>query len=192
MADEVEEKKYMTPAEVASQLMVSSAAVRRWAAEGKLKALTTPGGHRRFLPDDVKRFAEQRNILTGASSDEILRVLVVDDDVQFSGYLVKMLNKYPENIIAELVNNGFDAGIKIHEFRPDVVLLDLMMLGMDGFQVCERLKNDKAIKHTRVIAMTGYPSANNVEKILSAGAEVCLSKPVDRNELLELLGIKRK
>ena len=190
MVDKTEEKTYLTPGEAADLLMVSSAAVRRWAAEGKLNALTTPGGHRRFLPEDVKQFARQKNIAMDSSADEVLRVLIVDDDEQFSGYLMKMLNKYPEKIIPELANNGFDAGIKIHEFSPDVVLLDLMMLGMDGFQVCEKLKSDKTMKHTRVIAMTGYPSAGNVEKILAAGAEVCLSKPVDRNNLLELLGVK--
>ena len=191
MADKKEEKTYLTPGEVADLLMVSSAAVRRWAAEGDLKAMTTPGGHRRFLPEDVEQFASQKNIAIQASENNQLRVLIVDDDRQFSGYLVKMLAKYEEKIVSELVNNGFDAGIKIHEFNPDVILLDLMMPGMDGFQVCERLKNDRATKNIRVIAMTGYPSAMNVEKILAAGAEVCLSKPVDRHELLELLGVSK-
>jgi len=189
--DKKEEKTYLTPGEVADLLMVSSAAVRRWAAEGDLKAMTTPGGHRRFLPEDVERFASQKNIAIQASENNQLRVLIVDDDKQFSGYLVKMLAKYGEKIESELVNNGFDAGIKIHEFNPNVVLLDLMMPGMDGFQVCERLKSDRATKNIRVIAMTGYPSAMNVEKILAAGAEVCLSKPVDRHELLELLGVSK-
>jgi len=189
--DKKEEKTYLTPGEVADLLMVSSAAVRRWAAEGDLKAMTTPGGHRRFLPEDVERFASQKNIAIQASENNQLRVLIVDDDKQFSGYLVKMLAKYEEKIVSELVNNGFDAGIKIHEFNPDVILLDLMMPGMDGFQVCERLKSDRATKNIRVIAMTGYPSVMNVEKILAAGAEVCLSKPVDRHELLELLGVSK-
>jgi len=77
------------------------------------------------------------------------------------------------------------------DFSPDVVLLDLMMPGMDGFQVCERLKKDSATKNIRVIAMTGYPSAMNTEKILAAGAEICLPKPVDRAQLLELLGVSK-
>jgi excisionase family DNA binding protein len=191
MTDKIEEKAYLTPAEVASLLMVSSAAVRRWAAEGDLKALTTPGGHRRFLFKDIEQFARQRNITIGKAAKQILRVLIVDDDKQFSGYLMKMLGKYPIKILPDLANNGFEAGVKLHEFNPDVILLDLMMPGMDGFQVCERLKSDSATKNIRVLAMTGFPSASNTEKILAAGAEVCLSKPVDRSELLELLQINK-
>ena len=192
MSDKVEEKSYLTPGEVADLLMVSSAAVRRWAAEGDLKALTTPGGHRRFLPKDVEQFARQRNIAMQTSCNESLRVLIVDDDKQFSGYLKKMLAKYPEKIMPELADNGFEAGIKVHEFNPDVILLDLMMPGMDGFQVCEILKSDSATKNIRVLAMTGYPSAINTKKILAAGAEICLSKPVDRSKLLSFLGVSNK
>ena len=53
------EKTYLTPAEVANLLMVSTAAVRRWAADRELRALTTPGGHRRFLPEDIEDFIQK-------------------------------------------------------------------------------------------------------------------------------------
>jgi len=192
VADKAEDKIYLTPGEVADLLMVSPAAVRRWAAEGDLKALTTPGGHRRFLPKDVEQFARLRNITMHATANEALRVLIVDDDKSFSGYLMKMLGKYPGKILPELANNGFEAGIKVYEFNPDVVLLDLMMPGIDGFQICEILKSDRTTKNIRVLAMTGFPSSTNTEKILAAGAEICLSKPVDRYSLLNLLGIANK
>lgn len=191
MVDKLEEKKYLTPGEVADLLMVSSAAVRRWAAEGALKALTTPGGHRRFLPEDVAAFARLKKLTISKGINQVLRVLVVDDDKQFAGYLIKMLGKYPEKIVTALSSNGFDAGVNVYSFSPDVVLLDLMMPGMDGFQVCERLKKDRATENIRVIAMTGYPSAMNTEKILAAGAEICLPKPIDRAQLLELLGVSK-
>jgi excisionase family DNA binding protein len=190
MSDKSEKKAYLTPGEVSDMLMVSPAAVRRWAADGDLKALTTPGGHRRFLPEDIEAFARQRNITLRAADSELLSVLIVDDDKQFSGYLMKLLSKYPEKIVPELANNGFEAGIKMHAFKPDVVLLDLMMPGLDGFHVCEKLKSDDTTKAIRVIAMTGYPSASNVEKILAAGAGACLAKPIDKKELFDLIGLK--
>lgn len=191
MSEPVDEKDYLTPGEVSDILMVSPAAVRRWAAEGGLKALTTPGGHRRFRPADVEEFANQRNIKVKGLKSESLRVLIVDDDKQFSGYLVKMLSKYDGKVIPDSASNGFDAGIKVNNFKPDVVLLDLMMPGMDGFEVCETLKSDTATSGIRVIAMTGYPSVTNTQNILAAGAEVCLAKPVDRYKLLEILGIRK-
>ncbi|RDH85690.1 MAG: DNA-binding protein [endosymbiont of Galathealinum brachiosum] len=193
MTDSIKGKTYLTPSEVADLLMVSSAAIRRWAALGELKALTTPGGHRRFLPEHVKEFAKSRNIVIDQNENEIeqgIRVLVVDDDKQFSGYLMKMLGRYPGKLLPELAENGFEAGIKVHDFNPDVVLLDLMMPGMDGFQVCEQLKSDDQTQDVRVIAMTGYPSASNTKNILQAGAEVCLPKPINRKVLLKHLGLK--
>ena len=189
MANKKEEKAYLTPGEVADLLMVSSAAVRRWAAEGDLKALTTPGGHRRFLPEDVEAFASKRNMTAQGVASNALKVMIVDDDKQFSGYLIKMLGRYPGKVLPELAENGFEAGIKVHNFNPDVILLDLMMPGIDGFQVCESLKGDSATKNIRVIAMTGFPSAENTQKILQMGAEACLAKPINRSELLDLLGI---
>jgi CheY-like chemotaxis protein len=69
------------------------------------------------------------------------------------------------------------------------MLLDLMMPGMDGFEVCSRLKADNATKNIRVVAMTGYPSDENVNRILAAGAECCLAKPLDREKLLAVLGL---
>lgn len=190
MSEKTQEKTYLTPGEVANILMVSSAAVRRWAADGELKAMTTPGGHRRFLAEHVAEFARNRNMAITKAEKHRLKVLIVDDDKQLSGYLIRMLGKYPEEILPELAGDGFEAGIKIHEFKPDVVLLDLMMPGINGFQVCKILKSSAATKSTRVIAMTGYPSADNTQRIIDAGAEICLPKPLDRNKLLKLLGVK--
>jgi excisionase family DNA binding protein len=189
--EKIEDKTYLTPSEVSDLLMMSSAAIRRWASNGELKAFTTPGGHRRFLPEDVEAFAQSKNIKINDLSMKFLKVLVVDDDMQFSKYLMKMLAKYPEQVVVDKADNGFDAGIKINAFKPDVVLLDLMMSGMDGFQVCKSLKSDLKTRDIRVIAMTGYPSASNIKNIVEAGAEVCLPKPINRSELLDLLGITR-
>ncbi len=189
MNDKDDVKVFLTPGQVADLFMVSAAAVRLWAEKGELKALTTPGGHRRFLRSDLEEFARLRNLTLNGLKDTKLRVLIVDDDRQFSGYLLKLLGKYPEQIVTEIANDGFDAGIKVGDFQPDVVLLDLMMPDLDGFQVCERLLSSATGESIRVIAMTGYPTPENVKQILAAGAEVCLPKPIDRDRLFEFLGI---
>ena len=190
MVIEAENKTYLTPAEVANLLMVSTAAVRRWAAERELRALTTPGGHRRFLPEDVEDFITKRTKNGNSEDPKGLRVLIVDNDKKLSSYLMKMLGKYPEKILPDLAVNGYEAGIKVYDFNPDVVLLDLMMPGINGFQVCESLKGSSATKEIRVIAMTEYPSAENSIRIIKAGAEACIPKPINKNKLLELLDVR--
>jgi CheY-like chemotaxis protein len=63
-----------------------------------------------------------------------------------------------------------------------------MMPGINGIEVCRELKSDPSTKVIRVVAMTGYYSQENVNAILSAGAEACLKKPLDINQLRELIG----
>jgi len=184
-----QDESYLTPGQVAKLLMVSPAAVRLWAEKGEIKALTTPGGHRRFLPSEVERFSKERGLTTLKKQNLKTSILIVDDDIQFTNYLNKLLSKFPTQVEVAVANDGFSAGLKIREQEPDVVLLDIMMPGLDGFTVCQRIKSNSITSETRVIAMTGYPSADNVEKILAAGAEACLPKPVDKDELLQLLGI---
>jgi len=179
---------YLTPAQVAKQLMVSPAAVRIWVEKGELNASTTPGGHRRFLQADVDRFALERGLANKSASSKKLGVLIVDDDIQFAGYLEELLSEFPV-LNVDVANDGFDAGIKVRDMEPDVVILDLMMPSIDGFEVCQRLKSSPITSHIRVIAMTGYPSAENLKKALEAGAEVCLTKPLHRKDLFELLNL---
>jgi len=184
-------KAYLTPNQVAELMMVSPATVRQWAEKGELNALTTPGGHRRFLPADVERFARDKGVALVTAATEEMRILVVDDDVQLSRYLEALFEGFENKVVVKTVNDSFRAGFKVKSFNPHVVLLDLMMPGMDGFEVCRLLKSEPSTKAVRVIAMTGYPTPENIEKILDAGAEACLSKPLDETVLLERLGLKQ-
>ena len=179
----------LTPQEVAKLLMVSPVTVRQWAQKGELRALITPGGHRRFKRHDLERFARQRGLTLHYADHRALRILVVDDDPQLSGYLVELFESLAEDFETEVARDGFDAGRKVLAFHPDIVLLDLMMPGMDGFDVCRALKADPATADARIIAMTGYPSPGNVERILAAGAEACLAKPIDTKALLQAIGL---
>lgn len=183
-------KPYLTPNQVAELLMVSPTAVRQWAEKGELSALTTPGGHRRFLPREVERFARKRGVTLNVGENGALRVLIVDDNAPLTRYLKALLAGFPEQVVVDAASDGFVAGLKIREFAPDVVLLDLMMPGLNGFEVCRLLKSDPKTTSVRVIAMTGHPSPGNVEQIRNAGAEVCLSKPLDESVLLNLLGLE--
>lgn len=180
-------KAYLAPNEVAELLMVSPVTVRQWAAKGLLPAHTTVGGHRRFLLEEVEKFARTRGMSsTLAARGEGYRILVVDDDTSFLGFLRELLSGEGDFVI-ETSHDGFDAGLKIPQFLPHAVLLDLMMNGLDGFSVCERIKSDSRTRHIRVIAMTGMPTPQSRARILAAGAEVCLTKPLDADELISLI-----
>ena len=179
-----DDKTYLTPSETAKILMVSPITVRAWAQKGLLPSETTLGGHRRFLRENVEQFAKQGK--TPPPRNE-LRVLVVDDDKQVTGLLVEWLTGLDEPFIVSAAADGFETGSKVYSFEPDIVLLDLMMPKLDGFAVCRQIKADPDIRDIRVIGMTGYPSPENQKHILEAGAEACISKPLDFQLLLKLL-----
>ncbi|MBI5462389.1 MAG: response regulator [Gammaproteobacteria bacterium] len=180
-------KDYFTPNEVAQLFMVSPVTVRQWAQKGLLNAALTAGGHRRFLHQELIRFALERGLTLNWPAQGKARILIVDDDALLSACLYEFLEGRPDIEAVDIATHGFQAGRKLHSFRPNLMLLDLTMPGMDGFAVCNDLKTDPSTHNIRVLAMTDYPDTDNLDRILRAGAEVCLEKPVDTNRLLELL-----
>lgn len=179
-------KSYLTPNEVAALLMVAPATLRVWAEKGLIKAQTTAGGHRRFLREDVERFRCEQ---AGGKPAAARRLLIVDDDIALCRYLAALVAASPEAPLTAVAHDGFEAGRKLAAFRPQTVLLDLMMPGIDGCRICRQIKQDAATRGIRVIAMTGCATPENVERVMAAGAEVCLTKPIDEERLLSLLGL---
>ncbi len=182
-------KNYLTPNEVADMLMVSPVTVRQWAQKGMLTALTTPGGHRRYTKQHVELFARKHGISIIPPAHDSLRILIVDDDEQLARYIYEVLGSHPDDITLQTAPNGFEAGCQIQTFKPDIVLLDLMMPGLDGFSVCRLLKENPCSSSIRIIAMTGYHTPENVKQIVSAGAETCLAKPLNLEALFSAIGI---
>jgi excisionase family DNA binding protein len=184
-----EVRPYLTPTEVARLLRVSPVTVRHWALKGWLSAETTAGGHRRFLKREVERFARERGISLQPPDDGTFRVLIVDDDHHFARFVAEALAGQSDIVVIEVAHDGFDAGTKVLSFQPHVVVLDLIMPGLDGFEVCRRLKQDPVTRIIRVIALTGYGGPEHSERILAEGAEACLQKPIDRRTLLDAIGV---
>ncbi len=182
-------KMYLTPNEAAKLLMVSPITLRQWAQKGWIKSYNTAGGHRRFLYHDLEYFADERGLTLMHADNSHTRILIVDDDPQLSGYLHELLTGASGSIEVETAYDGFDAGGKIQTWRPHILLLDLMMPGLNGFDVCHQIKNNPATQSIRIITMTGSHTPENVERILNAGAEACMAKPLDTNTLLILLGL---
>ncbi len=166
--------------------MVSPITVRGWAQKGLLKAEITPGGHRRFRQEEVERFARLWN---PAGNQGPLRILIVDDDTGVTGFLKELLSDEEFSTVVETARDGFEAGLKVHSFLPDVVLLDLMMPGLNGPEVCSQIRQMPGHANLRVIGMTGHLSPESEREMLEAGAECCLSKPLDVPRLLALLGL---
>ena len=171
---------YLTPTEVADRLLVAAVTVRLWATKGLLPSVTTLGGHRRFRAEDVEAFAARHQ--TGRRGKA--RVLIIDDDREFSRYLAGVIQSNARGIVVDVANDGFSAGVKCQAHRPDVVILDLQMPDMDGFEVCAMLRTMFGRSAPRIVALTAFPSEENVLRIVAAGADTCLPKGCALGKLL--------
>ena len=79
--------------------------------------------------------------------------------------------------------DGFEAGLRTATFRPDLLILDLVMPNMDGFRVCEAIRTSPDTRHIRILVVTGYPDQENIDRALRSGADCCMAKPFAVREL---------
>jgi CheY-like chemotaxis protein len=114
------------------------------------------------------------------------RVLVVEDYLDAMQSMVNLLRDMGHEV--DYAINGYVAIEVARKFRPDFVLLDLGLPGMDGFDVCKRLKREPGLEQTHFIAVTGYSREDFRTRSLAAGCELHLIKPVSPRVLEELLG----
>jgi excisionase family DNA binding protein len=172
--------------DVAKICCVTPTTVIRWIEDGLIPAFKTVGGHRRVRREDLERVCRERgipfNVPTGT---EVGRILVIDDEPVVLDLVRDVVKDLSVKFEVEVAKDAFDAGRLVATFRPQLIFLDLMMPGVDGFEVCTRLKKDPATTNTEVIAITGYYTEANMERILNAGAAACLRKPLD---VLEVRG----
>ncbi|MBK8266173.1 MAG: response regulator [Nannocystis sp.] len=166
--------------DVAKICCVTPTTVIRWIEDGLIPAFKTVGGHRRVRREDIERVCQDRGIpFDTQTGDETGRILVVDDEPVVLDLLRDVVTELNHAFEIEVARDAFDAGRHVVLFRPQLIFLDLMMPGVDGFEVCARLKRESSTAHTEIIAITGYYTESNTERILSAGAAACLRKPLD-------------
>ncbi len=184
---------------IAKLLDVYPTTVANWIDHGKLKAFTTPGGHRRVNGKNLLEFLKKYKMpvpeeLISPESHNKKKVLIVDDDPKVLKSIAIVLKKKTKKYTVFTATDGFEAGQAVIELKPDLMILDIMLPGIDGFKVC--LTTRKKNKEIKIIAVTGYHDEKNKKKIMSSGADAYLTKPINIDELLncmeDLLEKKRR
>ncbi len=178
-------KKDLTTGEVARHCQATHFTVNNWIKAGKLRAYRTPGGHHRVRPDDFLAFLTRYSlpIPDDFAPEASQRILLVDDDTNLARVLSLALGLQGYQV--ETAADGYDAGLKMAAFKPHLLVLDLIMPRIDGFELCTRVKTDPLTQGVKIIAMTGYVEEGNMEKALDAGADICLEKPFGIDQLLQ-------
>lgn len=111
----------------------------------------------------------------------VSRILIADDNLQNCELLDAYLAS--ENYEIAMAYDGQQTLEKVREWEPDLILLDIMMPKLSGFEVCARLRSDPATKSLPVLMVTALNEMGDIEKAIAAGADDFLTKPVNRLEL---------
>jgi excisionase family DNA binding protein len=185
----------LTTGEIGDLCHVHLRTVLQWIHDGKLKAYRTPGNHSRVKIDDFTAFLKEYNMpvpesLAGRSSAH--KILIVDDDINMVSSIRRLIKKEP-NFEIEVAYDGFEAGIKLLLFKPDLVILDMKMPGMNGYEVAQKIRRSANCEHTRVIGVSAYFEEQDKERLLEIGVIACFDKPFNSAELIqkakEVLGV---
>lgn len=157
--------------------------VIRWIERGELAAYQLPGGgHYRIQTAALTDFLKRNGMPLPAGLEQgPPRVLVVDDEAPVRRMIARILGAQGYRI--ELAESGFEAGLLLGEFRPDLIILDLAMSGLDGFAVLALLRERDLLDKIKVLVVTGLAEAE-VRRALKAGAHQALTKPFKAPELL--------
>jgi two-component system alkaline phosphatase synthesis response regulator PhoP len=109
-------------------------------------------------------------------------VLIVDDNLQNIELLQAFLESLPVRIVTAM--DGVEALEKVEQHKPDLILLDIMMPRMSGFQVCRKLKSDAKTRDIQVLMVTALNELGDIEQASDCGTDDFVSKPINKLELL--------
>jgi len=179
--------------EVANICGVVNQTAINWIKNGHLKAFTTPGGQYRIYAEELRKFLSSRGMripeelqhLTQGALNQ--KILVVDDNQELNDILKEFLTQRIPDYEVLQATDGFAAGRLITSDRPEVIILDIALPGIDGHKLCKTIKEDPDLENPFVIAISGLDDPKEREQILDEGADLFFPKPIEFERFVEAL-----
>jgi len=180
-------KTVFTTGEAAKICKVSQQTIIRCFDSGQLKGFRVPGSRFRRIPRDLLyKFMKENGIPTDALESGKRKALLVDDDEELVELIRDVLDS-DGRFDVRVANNGFDAGMMVKEYHPDVIVLDVMLPDINGKEVCQRVRSDPALDDVRIICISGMVEQDKIADLMAAGANAFLQKPFEVEQLIELM-----
>jgi len=181
------EKEYCSTSEAAQRLGLSLGTVQQMVENGQLDGWKTAGGHRRIRVSSIEEF-RARSISGGGQSHprpsaNCLQILIAEDDRILQKLYEHTLSSWGLPLQIRLVSSGIDGLLEIGRVPPDLLITDLHMPGIDGFEMIRRLRADPHLQDLDIVVVSGLTE----EEILENGGMpqdvITYSKPVPFREL---------
>jgi excisionase family DNA binding protein len=178
-------KTVFTTGEAAKVCKVSQQTIIRCFDNGQLKGFRVPGSRFRRIPREaLYKFMKDNGIPTDALESGKRKVLLVDDDAELVELMTKVLEE-DGRFEVRIASNGFDAGMMVKEYRPDLIVLDVMLPDINGKEVCHRVRADSTLEDVRILCISGMIEEDKVQELRLSGADDFMHKPFDIEELID-------
>lgn len=187
----------LTVSQACKYCKVSSKTIINWIDGGHIKAYKTVGGHRRIKKEDLHQFLKEKGmpLPEEPKAEERKKILVVDDDKIIVETIVQALEEDEHGYEMISASDGFEAGLQVSHFKPDLLILDIMMPDINGYEVCQKIKCNPETKSTKIVVLSAYLDDDAFQRMKEYGADACFSKPLPleqlKFEVAQLLGVKR-
>jgi excisionase family DNA binding protein len=178
-------KTVFTTGEAAKICKVSQQTIIRCFDNGQLKGFRVPGSRFRRIPREaLYKFMRDNGIPTDALESGKRKVLLVDDDAELVELILKFLDE-DGRFETRVAQNGFDAGMMVKEYHPDLIVLDVMLPDINGKEVCQRVRADATLEDVRILCMSGMVEDDRVQELKLAGADDFIHKPFEVENLID-------
>ena len=175
------EPDWLTLGQAAKYLGVAQSTIRKWSDQGRVPAFYTPGGHRRYRRADLDNFLNRSG--PGGAAQQGPLVLIVDDDPRVREYV--RVNLEMEGYAVREASSAEEGLAVLEEVSPDLVLLDVMMPEVDGWEMLRRLQERHGVGAIPVVMFSGKVEEQAAAEATARGAQGFLGKPFDPQQLIE-------
>lgn len=182
--------------EVAKLCGVVNQTAINWIRNNHLKAFNTPGGQFRVYPEDLVEFMRSRNMVIPSELREACAdgfgveksLLIVDDDRGLNTVVAKYMEKHVRSLSVYQAFDGFEAGSIMTEKLPGIVMLDLDLPGIDGFDLCRRINESDRFGKPEIIVITALENEEYESRLREYGVNIFMKKPLDLVKIADTVG----
>jgi len=183
----MKKKDVLTTGEVAKICNVAPRTVSKWFDSGQLRGYRIPGSKDRRIPvDQLVRFMRAHGIPLNGLDSGTTRVLLVDNKAEITQSLADALENDGRYEI-RIAQGGFDAGIIAEQFRPHIMLVDIMLEDLDARNVCRVIQENTELQNVKIIAITSQLTEGEGQALLQQGFDSYLCRPFDVRQIIQCI-----